>query len=152
MNSRKAKIGIGIILLLIIASVFYFWLSLNQKGIRNLGDLSSPCNKEYKINITHYREFDNIQPLYFNIKKNGKTLTEFGGNFEITNNMDESLDNFEIHCYDNILYVTWKNNNYPVIIFDTKSNYIYFHNSDNIKYKKMLFERIKKGNQKLEIE
>ena len=152
MNSRKVKIGCGIILLLAISLVLYFMFALSYKGMRNLGDLSSSCNKEYKINITHYSEFDHIQPLYFNVKKNDKILSEFGGNFEITNNMDESLDSFEIHCYDNILYVTWKYNNYPVIMFDTKSNYIYFHNSDNIKYKKVLFERIKKGNPKLNMD
>ncbi len=144
---KKKVISIVIITLLIFGLISWFWYELTWEGERNLGDLSHPCNKEYKINITHYSEFEWAQPLYFNIKKNDTILNDFGGKFEITNNTREKLKSFEIHCYDGILYVTWKDGNVPVIMFGTNKEHLYYLNSNNEdKYKKELFDRLKKGN------
>ncbi|MDO5656393.1 MAG: hypothetical protein Q4G27_09670 [Flavobacteriaceae bacterium] len=149
----KKTIQISILFLLISVLLWWLWYELTWEGERNLGDLSHPCNKEYKINITHYSEFDWAQALSFNIKKNDTILGNYGGVFEITNDMRETLKSFEIHCYDSILYVTWKNENIPVIMFDTDKEHLYYLNNynDDI-YKKELFDRIKKGNPKLEYE
>lgn len=148
---KKKVIIIGIIPLLIFGLFCWFWYELTWEGERNLGDLSHPCNKEYKINITHYSEFHWAQALNFKIKKNDSILKDLVGQFEITNNTREKLKSFEIHCYDNILYVTWKDGCIPVIMFDTDKEYLYYLNNNNEdKYKKELFDRIKRGNPKLE--
>ena len=152
MKIGKAKIGCGLIILLLIVGIFYLWHKITWKGNRDLGDLSNSCNEKYKINITHYSDFDHKQPLYFNIKKNKIKLDGFEGLFEITNNMDESLENFELHCFDNILYVTWRDENKPIIMFDFVSEKLYHLNGKNDTYKKELFDRINKGNSNLEID
>lgn len=152
MKHKKTTIGCGIILLVFATGLFYIWHLVSDKGMRNLGDLSDPCNKQYKINITQYAEYDHVQPLYFSIKESEKALEGFDGQFEITNDMDEHLDHFEIHCYDNILYVTWKEENHPLIMFDAKTKHLYYSNSNDQRYKKILFEKIKKGNWELEMD
>ena len=121
-----------------------------------MGELKHPCNNEYSIQLYHYSKFDWAQTLYFEIKKNETTIG-LGNQFDITNNMDESIENFEIYCYNNILYVTWKNSNIPAIMFDTNTHKLYPHeyvqdSYDDDKYKKELFNRIKKGNSILQIE
>lgn len=154
---KKKIIKISVLLLSITVLLWWFWYELTWEGKRNLGDLSHHCNMDYKINIIHSSEFDWAQPLYFNIKKNDTILGNYGGQFEITDNMGEKLKSFEIHCYDSILYVTWKNGNIPLIIFDTKTQRLYPHIYEKEsyrkdKYKTALFNEIKKGNPKLEYE
>ena len=152
MNNTKLKIGCGGIILLFIIGIIYLWHLLFWEGKRDLGNLSNSCNENYKINITHYSEFEPKQSLYFNIIKNNKKIKKLEKTFAVTNRMDESLENFEIHCFDNILYVTWKNDNKPLIMFDLKNEHLYPENRENINYKNELFGRIVKGNPKLEIE
>tara|TARA_R110002126_G_scaffold207613_1_gene354608 strand:+ start:1178 stop:1636 length:459 start_codon:yes stop_codon:yes gene_type:complete len=152
MKNKKAKIGCGIIILLFISGIFYLWRIITWEGNRDLGNLSNSCNEKYEINITHYSEFEPKQSLQFSILKNNKKIEKFGKTFAVTNNMDESLESFEIHCFDNILYVTWKNEHTPLIMFDVKNEHLYPENRENINYKNELFERIIKGNLKLEIE
>lgn len=153
---KKKKTKIILLIPLIIALGFYLlWREITSNGLNNLGDLSSPCKNEYKINISHDVEFDDKQALYFCVKKNDKIIKGIGGQFAVTNNMDESLDNFEIECCDNILFVKDKDGSIVYIMFDVINNDVYpcdskSYNED--KYKKILFERIKKGNPKLEIQ
>ena len=152
MKNKNAKIGCGGIILLLIIGIIYLWNLLFWEGKRDLGNLSNSCNENYEINITHYSEFEHKQALQFYIIKNNKKIEKFGKTFAVTSRIDESLENFEIHCFDNILYVTWKNDNEPLIMFDLKNEHLYPENRENINYKNELFERIIKGNPKLEIE
>ncbi|MCL5130526.1 hypothetical protein [Algibacter sp. L4_22] len=152
MKNKKAKIGCGIIILLFFCGIFYLWNIITWEGNRDLGNLSNSCNEKYEINITHYSEFEPNQSLRFNILKDNKKIEKFGKTFAATNNMDESLESFEIHCFDNILYVTWKNEHKPLIMFDVKNEHLYPENRKNINYKNELFERIIEGNPKLKID
>lgn len=150
-NTKIVFIGLVMIL-----GIWWLGYELLWEGKRNLGYLSDPCNKEYKIEIEHYSSFDHTQPLYFKIIKKNKVLYT-SEQFDITNNTGESLSSFEIHCYDKVLYLTWKNDNIPIIMFDTKTKYLYPHSYENDhyvfdKYKALLFNKIKKGNKNLKIE
>lgn len=154
---KKFIFRIVVILLIIIGFVWWFLYELTWEGGRDIGVLSHPCNTEYSIKITQYSKFDWAQPLYFEILKKDKSLKDCYSQFGITNNTSENINNFEIHCYDNILYVTWKDENIPIIMLDTKTlksypnKYIKDSYEDD-KFKNELFDRIKKGNQKLEID
>lgn len=154
---KKFLFGIGVVLLIIIGFICWFLYELTSEGYRDVGVLSHPCNTEYSIKITQYSKFDWAQPLYFEVLKNNKSLKDYYGQFDITNNTRENINSFGIHCYDNILFVTWKDTNIPVIMFDTKTHKLYPYeyekgSYEDYKFKKELFDRIKKGNQKLEID
>jgi len=157
MNCKKIKIGTGIAIIFVIIVILFLWRAITFEGNRDLGYLSDPCTNEYKIYISHYAEFDDKQPLSFFIKKNDKLIENVGGCFAVTNDMNESIDNFDINCYDNIVYVTDKNGTYVYIMFDIINMYVYPYNNkgnsyNEDKFKKYLFDKIKKGNLKIEIE
>lgn len=154
---KKFLFRIGLFLLIIIGFIWWFLYELTWEGDRVVGILSHPCNKVYSIKVNQYSQFDCGQPLYFIILKNNIPLKDYYGQFEISNNTRESINSFDIHCYDSILFVTWKDGNIPIIMFDTKSHKLFPFkyekgNYDDDKYKKVLFERIRKGYSKLEIE
>lgn len=152
---KKFTLRLLVIIVLILGFFLWFIYELTWEGDRNIGILSHPCKKEYSIKISQFSKFDWAQPLYFEIMKNDKSLKYCYGQFDITNNTRENINSFEIHCYKNILYVTWKDSNIPAIMFDTQTKHLYPYayekNVDN-KYQEELFSIIKKGNSKLVIE
>ncbi len=109
------------IILLIVGGFLLFLHFLFKEEDRYLGRINPNCDKNIGIDIFHYSEFDWIQPISFQIVRNDRMLIErtvFAG----TNDRNEGIDCLDVHCFNNIIYLTFKNEEEILMIYDMRSN------------------------------
>jgi hypothetical protein len=149
----KTKYSILNGLFTIVLIALLYWYDNSHTGEKYLGGLKHSCNEEVSINLyQYYRQSEWKQDvMYFQVKRGDSALYK-KISFCSTSG-EESLSDYSIHCHDSVLYVMIRSFSFPWIMFDTRSNDLYPNNADNEEeIKKRLFEMIKEGDPKLQID
>ena len=152
-NIMKTNYFILFGLFMIALLTLLYWNAKSPTRERHIGELKHSCNEEISINLYQYFRHSEWKQdvMLFEVKRSGTALNKKISFCSTSGNA--SLSDYSIHCHDSVLYVMIKSFSFPWIMFDTRSNDLYPNDSDNEEEIKLrLFELIKEGDPKLQIE